>query len=106
MLGDKKWIWIFEYVLGLGLLAIAMPFIVRSQPEWSAAHGWAYLIFLSCSGFVLISCGSSMRQRMQLNKRVTQLEQQLESQRSHQKQSQSSSSAGQSKAEQFISSMN
>jgi hypothetical protein len=71
---DRKVVWIVEYVIGFALLAATMPFIVHPQPGWSAAHGWAYLLFIACSGIALLSSASAARQRMQLAKRIAELE--------------------------------
>jgi hypothetical protein len=75
MFKDRRFIWVLEYVIGLGLLAVIMPAIVRPHPGWSPAHGWAYLLFIACSGITLLSCAGSMRQRMHLEDRIKQLEQ-------------------------------
>jgi hypothetical protein len=70
-------IWVLEYLIGIGLLVAALPFIVQPQPGWSAAHTWAYLLFMACAGIVLISSASGMRQRVELSKRITELENKL-----------------------------
>ena len=74
MFKDRKFIWVLEYLIGLGLLAVIMPSIVRPHPGWSSAHSWAYLLFIACAGVVLVSAAGSMRQRMQMVKRIEQLE--------------------------------
>jgi hypothetical protein len=67
-------IWVAEYLIGIGLLVAVLPFIVNPQPDWSPAHGWAYLLFIVCAGIVLISSASGTRQRIELSKRITELE--------------------------------
>ena len=66
-----------EYMLGIGFLVAALPFIIYPQPGWSPAHGWAYLLFIACAGIALISSASGTRQRIELSKRVTELENRL-----------------------------
>lgn len=67
---DCKTIWVLEYIVG-GILAFA-PLI--SLRLWligeTDAHTWATGLFVSCLGVILISCASSMRQRMLLAKRI------------------------------------
>ena len=70
-------IWVLEYLIGIGFLVAALPFIVHPQPGWSSAHGWAYLLFIACAGIALISSASGTRQRVELSKRITELENKL-----------------------------
>ena len=70
-------IWVLEYLIGIGFLVAALPFIVYPQPGWSSAHGWAYLLFIACAGIALISSASGTRQRVELSKRITELENKL-----------------------------
>jgi hypothetical protein len=74
MFKDRKFIWVVEYFIGLVLLAIIMPSILRPHPGWSEAHGWAYLLFIACSGIILISAAGAMKQRLKMAKRITELE--------------------------------
>jgi hypothetical protein len=78
MLKDRMLVWVGEYAIGLILLMAVIPFIVHPQPGWSEAHGWAYLLFIACSGFILVSSASAMRQRMRLAERIAKLEQTVE----------------------------
>lgn len=82
MQNDSKLIWVVEYALGIIFLVAVMPFIVHPQPGWSAAHGWAYLLFIACSGITLISSASGTRQRINLSERITKLEQIIEGHKS------------------------
>lgn len=70
-------VWIVEYLIGIGFLVAVLPFIVNPQPGWSPAHGWAYLLFIVCVGIALISSASGTRQRVELSKRITELENKL-----------------------------
>ena len=76
-------IWIVEYLIGIGFLAAVLPFIAHPQPGWSAAHSWAYLLFVACAGIALISSASGTRQRIELSKRITELEKRLDEQSAH-----------------------
>jgi hypothetical protein len=70
-------VWIVEYLIGIGFLVAALPFIVYPQPGWSPAHSWAFLLFVACAGIALIGSASGTRQRVELSKRVTELEKKL-----------------------------
>jgi len=111
MFKDKKFVWVLEYLIGMGLLVVIMPSIVRPHPGWSPAHGWAYLLFIACSGITLLSCAGSMRQRMRLEKRINQLEQMAQNPKPAQREEQSSEQQSeevhkQTAGEQFINSLN
>ena len=67
-------IWIVEYLIGIGLVAAAVPFIVGAQPGWNPADGWAYLLFIICIGVAFIVSASGTRQRMELSRRISELE--------------------------------
>ena len=53
--------------------------------------GWAYLLFIACAGITLISSASGTRQRIELSKRIKELEKKLEEQKSAQNQTQNTS---------------
>ncbi len=106
MFTDKKLLWALEYALGFTILAIAMPLIVTSHPNWSDAHGWAYLLFLASCAFILISCASAMRQRMQLAQRIAKLEQTADYLKPAQKQAQNESGQKHTVSQQFVGSVN
>jgi hypothetical protein len=82
MNNDNKLIWAVEYLIGIGFLVAVLPFIVHPQPGWSHAHGWAYLLFIACAGITLISSASGTRQRIELSKRIEELEKKLNEQKS------------------------
>ena len=78
MFKDRKLVWVIEYSLGIILLVAVIPFIVHPQAGWSAAHGWAYLLFIACSGITLVGSASAMRQRIEMANRIRKLEQMVE----------------------------
>ena len=106
MFGDKKVLWIVEYSIGFILLAVVIPFIVHPQAGWSEAHGWAYLLFIACSGIALLSSASGTRQRMQLAKQVEELERVVNNLKPAQKQAQSESGQIRTASEKFVGSVN
>jgi glucose dehydrogenase len=79
-MNKKNPIWVVEYLIGLGFLVAVLPLIIYPQPGWSSAYGWAYLLFAACAGIALISSASGTRQRIELSKRVTELEKKLDEQ--------------------------
>ena len=105
MLKDRKLIWVLEYVIGLGLVAVTLFYVARSHPKWNEAYSWAYLLFIACSGIVLLGCASAMRQRMNLSERIANLERMLESQRG-QNQTHGQSEKKRTPGEQFVGSVN
>jgi hypothetical protein len=77
-------VWVAEYLIGIAFLVAVLPYIIHPQPGWSAAHGWAYLLFIACAGITLISSASGTRQRLELVKRIKVLETRLAEQTSDQ----------------------
>ena len=77
MFKDGTVIWVLEYIVG-GILAF-VPLIGLGlwQTNWTDAHIWATGLFVVCLGVTLISCASSMRQRMLLAKRIDMLAEQI-----------------------------
>ena len=69
-----------EYLIGIGFLVAVLPFIVYPQPGWSPAHDWASLLFITCVGIALFSSASGTRQRVELSKRIKELEKKLDEQ--------------------------
>jgi len=70
MFKDRAAIWVLEYIIG-GMLAFVPLIGLRLwQTDWTDAHTWATGLFVVCLGVTLISCASSMRQRMLLAKRI------------------------------------
>jgi hypothetical protein len=107
MMKDNKWVWVTEYLIGIGLLVAVLPFIVHPQPGWSAAHGWAYLLFIACSGITILGLACAMRQRLELAKRIEKLEQQMTSgSNTTQKQAQAKTTQKQTANEHYVGSLN
>jgi hypothetical protein len=77
MFKDRTAIWVLEYIAG-GILAF-VPLIGLGlwQSNWTDAHTWATGLFVVCLGVTLISCASSMRQRMLLGRRIDMLTKQI-----------------------------
>jgi len=105
MFNDKKSTWVTEYAIGLGLLIVISPAILRPNTHWSMAYSWAYLLFVACSGIILVSAAGSMRQRMKLEERIDKLERMLQN-RNTQNQQQSETEQKQKTAEQLVGSVN
>jgi hypothetical protein len=103
---DSKLVWIVEYLIGIAFLVAVLPYIVHPQPGWSAAHGWAYLLFIACAGITLISSASGTRQRIELSERVKKLEKKLEEQKSAQNQAQHTSESQFISKEHLVGSVN
>ena len=74
-------LWAVKYLIGIGFLVAVLPFIIHPQSGWSSAHGWAYLLFIACAGIALVGSASGTRQRLELAKRVKELEKQIEVQK-------------------------
>jgi predicted lysophospholipase L1 biosynthesis ABC-type transport system permease subunit len=77
MLKDKMVIWILEYIVGGMLVITSLAVLGFRRSTWADAHIWAAHLFVICLGVVLISCASSMRQRILLARRVDRLAKQL-----------------------------
>ncbi len=78
MFKDRALIWVLEYVFGGALVLISLADMVFRVSVRTDAHIWAAHLFVVCLGVVLISCSSSMRQRMLLARRIDVLTKQLE----------------------------
>jgi hypothetical protein len=103
---DMKLVWVVEYLIGIGFLVAVLPFILHPQPGWSPAHGWAYLLFIACAGISLISSASGTRQRIELSKRIAELEDMLDGLKTCQKHSQNENNQKNVNTEKFINSVN
>jgi len=79
MLKDRKVIWVLEYLFGGMLVLMPLANLGFRSSAWTDAHIWAAHLFVVCLGVILISCASSMRQRMLLARRVDRLVKQLAS---------------------------
>jgi len=78
MFKDRTIIWVLEYILGGPLVFVPLVFVplvwlkLRGLSR-TDAHLWAVVLFVVCLGVILISCASSMRQRLLLAKRIDSL---------------------------------
>jgi len=77
MLKDNTVVWVLEYILGGTLVVIPLMGLGFWQISHLDAHIWAVQLFVVCLGVVLISCASSMKQRMVLAKRIDELTKQI-----------------------------
>jgi hypothetical protein len=106
MLKDRKSVWVVEYLIGIALLVAVLPSIIHPQAGWSAAHGWAYLLFIACSGITLLGLASAMRQRIALAERITKLEQMAEDLKCAQKQVRNEGGQKRTASEHLVGSVN
>jgi len=72
MLKDNKVIWVVEYSFGGLLVAVSLGALVFWPGSQLDTRIWASELFVACLGVILISCASSMRQRMILAKYIDQ----------------------------------
>lgn len=77
MLKDRRLIWILEYVFGGTLVVVTLAPRVLWPPAWTEAHLWAAQLFVASLGVILVSCASSMRQRLLLARRIDALARQM-----------------------------
>jgi hypothetical protein len=77
MFNDRMLIWILEYVFGGLLVVVPLMTRVLCPPAWTEAHIWATQLFVVTLGVILISCASSMRQRLLLARRIDGLARQI-----------------------------
>lgn len=78
MLKDRMIVWVLEYIVGGTLVIVPLIGLVVHRFAWMDAHLWAVKLFVVCLGVILISCASSMRQRMLLAKRIDKLTEQMQ----------------------------
>lgn len=73
MFRDKKLIWVIEYIFGS--LLVILPFfgLIPAEENAPEPHIWSLELFTISLGVILISCASSMRQRIKLAERIEQL---------------------------------
>lgn len=74
---DRTLVWVLEYIFGGALVLLPLVSLVLSRSAWMDAHVWATRLVIACLGVILISCASSMRQRMLLGKRIDTLAKQI-----------------------------
>ena len=74
MFKDKTAVWVVEYIFGTGLVLAGLTGMGfwRLYPRL-----WPVPLFIICLGVILISCASSMRQRMFLARQIDELAKQI-----------------------------
>lgn len=77
MFKDRMLVWVLEYVFGGVLVIVPLMSQVLCPPAWTDAHKWATQLFVVSLGVILISCASSMRQRLLLARRIDKLAKQI-----------------------------
>ncbi len=77
MFKDKGIIWMLEYIVGGMLVITSLTVLGFRRSTWADAHIWAAHLFVISLGVILISCASSMRQRILLARRVDRLAKRL-----------------------------
>jgi len=78
MLKDRMVIWVLEYIVGFVLVIVPLAALGFSWSAWIDAHIWAVCLFVICLGVTLLSCASSMRQRMLLARCIDSLSKQIQ----------------------------
>jgi hypothetical protein len=73
MLKDRMIVWILEYVFGGALVVVPLTSLVLHRLAWSSSYMWTTNLFVTSLGVILISCASSMRQRILLAKQIETL---------------------------------
>jgi len=78
MFKDRMIVWFLEYVFGGALVIVPMTSLAVRRFAWMDAYLWTAKLFVACLGVILISCASSMRQRLLLAKRIDRLAEQMQ----------------------------
>ena len=78
MLKDRAVIWVLEYIVGGLLILVPLVALSFSWSAWIDAHIWTVYLFVICLGVTLLSCASSMRQRMLLARWIDGLAKQMQ----------------------------
>jgi hypothetical protein len=78
MLKDRMIVWFLEYVFGGILVIVPLASQLFRRFAWMDAYIWTAKLFTACLGVILISCASSMRQRLLLAKRIDKLAEQMQ----------------------------
>jgi len=73
MFNDKNIVWVLEYIIGGTLVIVPLAGLGIYRHSWVGAHIFATALSVVCLGVILISCASSMRQRMILAERIDRL---------------------------------
>jgi len=77
MFKDRVLVWVVEYIVGGALVVAPMLGLFFWRPGLMDTYIYTVQLFIVCLGVVLISCASSMRQRMLLARRIDALAEQL-----------------------------
>jgi hypothetical protein len=77
MFKDRVVVWVLEYIFGGTLIIIPLMGLIFWEPARIDAKLWAAQLFVICLGVILVSCASSMRQRMLLAKCIDNLAKQI-----------------------------
>ena len=77
MFKDRMPVWVLEYIFGGVLVILPLTSRLLYPPAWTDAHKWATQLFVVSLGVILISCASSMRQRLLLARRIDRLTKQI-----------------------------
>jgi len=77
MFKDRVTVWWLEYIFGGSLVLISLADMWFRGSVRTDAYIWAAHLFIVCLGVILISCASSMRQRMLLARRLDMLAKQI-----------------------------
>ncbi len=77
MFKDRTVIWVLEYIFGGTLVIGPLSGLAVWRINWTEANLCAVGLFVVCLGVILISCASSMRQRMFLARRIDMLAEQF-----------------------------
>lgn len=77
MFKDRIVVWVLEYIVGGMLIIVPLMGLIVRRHTWINAKLWAVQLFVICLGVILVSCASSMRQRMLLAKRIDNLAKQI-----------------------------
>lgn len=73
MFNDNAVVWVLEYIFGGILVVVSITGLALGRSVWFDTYIWAVYLFVVCLGVVLISCASSMRQRILLAMRIDRL---------------------------------
>lgn len=77
MFRDRAVVWVLEYIFGGMLVIVPLTGLGLWRDSWMDASLWAVGLFVVCLGVILLSCASSMRQRMLLARRIDALAKQI-----------------------------
>lgn len=77
MFKDRVVIWAMEYIFGGMLVLVPLTGLSFWRVSWMDASLLAVGLFVVCLGVILLSCASSMRQRMLLARRIDTLAKQM-----------------------------